>query len=57
MALGSNYLTDLFFEHRQKTIDKWEHYIAIYSRELAPFLNVAAADSPARDWGAKWWVA
>ncbi len=38
MALGSNYLADLFFEHVEKTVDKWEHYIAIYSHELAPFL-------------------
>ncbi len=39
MAATSNQLADLFFEHRGKTIDKWEHYFAIYSREFAPFLK------------------
>jgi SAM-dependent methyltransferase len=45
MAATSNQLADLFFEHRGKTIDKWEHYFAIYSRELVPFV---AAKLPVR---------
>ena len=38
MAATSNQLAELFFEHRGKAIDKLEHYFAIYSRELAPFV-------------------
>jgi O-antigen biosynthesis protein len=32
-------LERVFLEHRGKTVDKWEHYLAIYARELAPFLE------------------
>jgi GT2 family glycosyltransferase/SAM-dependent methyltransferase len=45
MANSDNRLAELFFEHRGKTIDKWEQYLAIYARELAPFL---AANQPIR---------
>lgn len=31
-------LSDLFFEQQGKDVDKWEQYIAIYERELSPFL-------------------
>ena len=37
MAATGDQLVDLFFEHRGKTIDKWEHYLSIYAREFAPF--------------------
>jgi len=40
MAATGNQLVDLFFEHRGKTIDKWEHYLSIYAREFAPFLTL-----------------
>ena len=38
MAATGNQLVDLFFEHRGKTIDKWQHYLSIYAREFSPFL-------------------
>ena len=47
MTATGNQLVDLFFEHRGKTIDKWEHYLSIYAREFAPFHNVKTTGSPA----------
>ena len=38
-------LTDLFFEHDSKRVDKWEQYLSIYQSELAEFV---ARDTPVR---------
>jgi SAM-dependent methyltransferase len=38
MIETDNQLAKLFFEHSGKTVDKWEQYLGIYARELAPFL-------------------
>ncbi len=38
MPDADNRLATLFFQHRGRTIDKWEHYLGIYERELAPVL-------------------
>jgi SAM-dependent methyltransferase len=43
--MNDNRLAQLFFEHRGKTIDKWEQYLGIYARELAPLI---AAKQPVR---------
>ncbi|WP_051334358.1 glycosyltransferase [Bradyrhizobium sp. Ai1a-2] len=32
-------LVELFFGHTGKTVDKWEQYLSIYSREFAPYLE------------------
>ena len=38
-----NRLATLFFQHRGKAVDKWEQYLGIYERELAPFLETNQA--------------
>jgi len=43
--MNDNRLARLFFEHSGKTIDKWEQYLGIYARELAPLL---ALNQPVR---------
>lgn len=31
-------LINLYFEHKEKTSDKWEQYLSVYASELAPYI-------------------
>ncbi len=35
----SNRLAQVFFDQSTKEVDKWEHYLAIYERAMAPYLT------------------